>query len=340
MQSKLLAEKRPCPRRPFGGESMAKREVWEKRRGKTLPIFMARSRGKRRLRKSRATGRGGRHGRTMTFFNSAARRLAWEGYERVSVAVICRDAGSSRYTFYRRFPSKAALEYGLVLVTFREMIRDFNRATDPKAWKDATPQAIVRRLVDEVIARTMTVPAIGVTQLTIRIALSTPKGAEPYFEFRAAIIDRSVALLSSKLKIENPKIAIRNAFQMLLAMAADEAWRHGIPFTTDRKRELAGIYENLVLRCLGLPSSQSHPSNVGVIHPLDAEYPEHLQFAYGINKRTLAELERIVNASRKPKFGLNSPVNPQDAVIFNTRKENPKAEEPQKRKRKRKLKFI
>lgn len=319
---------------------MANGKVREKRRGETLPIVMARPQGKRRPRKSRATGRGGRHGRTMVFFNSAARRLAWEGYERVSVAMICRDARSSRYTFYRRFPSKPALMHGLVLVTFREMIRDFNRAMAAETWKEATSQQIVHRLVDEVIASTMTVPTIGVTQLAIRIATSNPKGAEPYFEFRAAVIDRAVELLSSKLETKNPKETVRAALQMLLAMATDEAWRHGIPFTTERKRELAGMYSNLVLRCLGLPPGRRDTKDVGAIHPTDAEFPEHIQIDYGITKRTLQELEKTVNASRKPEFVLVEPVDPQDAVILDTRKENLKTEKPQKRKRRRRFRLI
>ncbi len=322
---------------------MANPKVREERRGETLPIVMARPQGKRRPRKSRATGRGGRHGRTMAFFNAAARRLAWEDYERVSVAMICRDARSSRYTFYRRFLSKRALEYGLVLVTFREMIRDFNRAMALEAWKDATPQAIVYRLVDEVIARTMTVPTIGVTHLAMRLAMNKPKGAEPYLEYRAAIINRAVELLSPRLGIRRARRAqraVRNAIQMLLAMTTDEAWRHGIPFTTKRKRELARIYGNLVLRFLGLPPGLRDTRDVGAVHPLDAEFPEHLQIDYGITKRTLQVLEKTVNASRKPEVILHEPVDPQDAVILATRKENLKTEKPQKRRRRRRFRYL
>jgi AcrR family transcriptional regulator len=308
-------------------------KVWDKRRGETLPIPMAKPRGKRRPRRSRATGRGGRHGRTMAFFNAAARRLAWEGYERVSVAMICRDARSSRYTFYRRFPSKPALEYGLVLVTFRERIRAFNRAMDPKAWKDATPQAIVRRLVDEVIANTMTVSTIGVTQLAMRIAMSKPKGAEPYLEYRRAVIDRAVELLAPRLKIRRAKRAVRIAIQMLLAMATDETWQHGIPFTTERKQELARIYRNLVLRCLRLPPGRRDPQDLGTFDPDRSEFPEYLQIDYGITKRTLQVLARTVKASRKPGFVLDKLVDPQDAVILATRKENLKTGKPQKRQR-------
>jgi hypothetical protein len=35
------------------------------------------------------------HGRTMNFFEAAARRLAWNDYEKVSVAMICRDVSWS-----------------------------------------------------------------------------------------------------------------------------------------------------------------------------------------------------------------------------------------------------
>ena len=91
--------------------------------------------------------------------------------------------------------------------------------------------------MDEVIANTMTVPNVGVTQLAIRIAMRKPKGAKPYFEFREAIIDRAEELLIPKLTIKNPKEVIRTATQTLLATATDAAWRHGIPFKTERKRD-------------------------------------------------------------------------------------------------------
>jgi len=319
-------------------------------------------RGKRH-REQRVTGAGGRHGRTMTFFNAAVRRLAWEDYKRVSVATICRHALSTPYTFYKHFPSRSAFEYGLVLVAFKEMTRDFNKAMDPESWKKATPQAIVYRLVDEVIASTMTVPTIGVTQLAIRIAMSKPKGAEPYFEFREAVISRAVELLSPKLEIPNAKETIRAAFQMLLATATDEAWRHGIPFKTARKRELAGIYDNLALRCLGLPPGRRNTKESGVVESPEAEFPKHLQVSqrdtkgfigfshpqtgfpehlqafYGITKRYLWIYEKLVNSSKKPEFELDYPIEPRDTEILETRMRMIKPEKP-KKPRKRLYKMI
>jgi hypothetical protein len=212
-------------------------------------------------------------------------------------------------------------------VTFLEMTGGFNRAMAPEAWKDATPQAIIFRLVDEVITNTLSVPTIGVIQLAMRIRMSKPKGAEPYIQFRSAVIDRAVELLSPKLEIPNAKESVRNVIQMLLAMATDEAWRHGIPFQTERKRELAGIYSNLLFRCLGLPPGKRNSKDLGPLQPIASRLPEQLQITYGITKYHLYEYARDVKASRKPEFRADSF---EDAGILFTRKESLKTEHPRK----------
>jgi len=313
-------------------------KISTKPRPKNLPADKIRPRT-RRARKSRVTGRGGRHGRTMTFLNAAARRLAWNDYEKVSVAMICRDARSTPYTFYKRFPSKPAFFHCAVLVTFRERTKAFSKAMDAKLWEDVTPQAIVYRLVDEVVANTLTVATIGMTQLAMRLAMSKPKGAEPYLEFRAAIIGCGVELLSNKLKIQNPRKAVREAMQMILAMATDEAWRHGIPFNSDRQQELAESYSNLVFRCLALPPAKRDPEGAGTDHFAITELSEHLQTAYGISKPALRRYTKAVNASRKPAFKLGSPTKPVDAVILQTKAENRKTDKSSKRNTSKRRKF-
>ena len=122
---------------------------------------------------------------------------------------------------------------------------------------------------------------------------------------------------------------------MVLAMATDEAWRHGIPFKTKRKSELVEIYSNLVFGYLQLPPGRRNPKNAGAIHSDRTEFPEHFKIAYGITKQSLAKYEKDVNSSRKPKFILGSPVNPADGSILMTRKEELKTEKPIKRERKR-----
>lgn len=281
-------------------------------------------RGKRH-REQRSSRSGSRHGRTMKFFNSAALRLSWEDYERVSVGMICRNAPSTLFTFYRRFPSMPAFEYALVRVTFMEMTRGFGRELAPEAWKDAKPQAIIFRLVDMIIANTMSVPTIGVIKLAMRIRMSKPKGAEPYIQFRSAVIDRAVELLSPKLEIQNAKESVRNAIQMLFAIATDEAWRRGIPIQTERKRELAGIYSNLIFKCLGLPPGKRDSKDLGAFDPIVSFFPEQLQFTYGITKYHLYEYARDVKASKKPEFRVEIP---EDVPILATRKEILRTEHP------------
>ncbi|MDE2165922.1 MAG: hypothetical protein KGJ66_06255 [Alphaproteobacteria bacterium] len=292
-----------------------------------------------RRRRRRATGRGGRHGRTMNFLGALARRLAWEDYEKVSVAMICRDARSTLHTFYRRFPNKRALEYAAIYVTFKERIKAFDRAMTPGTWKDASPQTIVYRLVDEIIASTLTVPTIGITQLALRLGMSKPVAVEPYLKFRTAVADRAVELLAPKLTIPKPQKSIRMAMEMVLAMAADEAWRHEIPLTASRERKLAETYSDIVLRYLGLSPGKRSVADTA-LRPADAEFPEKLQFEYAVNRSALRAYEKKVNASRKPEFTLGHPIDVEDAVTLATKAERRKTEKPIKRPRKRRFKLI
>lgn len=168
-----------------------------------------------------------RHGRTMNFFDAAARRLAWNDYEKVSVAMICRDARSTRYTFYRRFPNKQAFYYALVLVTFRSRIAAFSRAMHEFELQKPTASEIIARIVDEVIAGTMTVSGIGVTQLAVRIGTSKPKGAEPYVAYRKAVTAAAVDLLSPKLKGDNAAGHCPGAHPRYRTTRGSARWRDG-----------------------------------------------------------------------------------------------------------------
>lgn len=312
---------------------------WRKSRGRSR-IATTRISGGRRWR-WRPTGRGGTHGRTMNFLNAAARRLAWEDYEKVSVAMICRDARSTLHTFYRRFPNKRALEYAAIYVTFKERLKIFDRAMALVTWKDASPQTVVYRLVGEIIASTLTVPTIGITQLALRLGMSKPMAAEPYLEFRTAVVDRAVELLAPKLVIPKPKEPIRTALQMVLAMATDEAWRHGIPLTTRRRQELAETYAAMVLRYMDLPVVKRDAAKSQVIELLDADFPERLQFEYAVYKRSLMRYAKKINASHKPAFTLGFSVDPEDAVILVTKAERRKIEKPMKRQpRKRRFRLL
>lgn len=293
--------------------------------------------GKNLARKSRVTGRGGLHGRTMNFFDAALRRLAWNDYDKVSVAMICRDARSTPYTFYRRFPNKRAFLYALVLVSFRSRTSAFNETMGKVDWKVRTPLEIIDRVVDEVVTGTMTVSGVGVTQLAVRLGMSKPRSAQPYFNYREAVTGRAVALLSPKIEGDALEQRIRSVVQLLFATATDEAWRHGIPFTTARKRELAKDYCQLVLRGLGLPAGGGD-AGYGRLRSAvlpELPYPDDMQTIYPLSKRALRSYEKEIRASRKPDFVLNEPIEPLDALIEATRDEDRKSQKPFKKPRSR-----
>jgi len=281
--------------------------------------------------KSRVSGRGGVHGRTMNFFDAATRRLAWNDYENISVAVICRDARSTPYTFYRRFPNRRAFLYALVLVTFRARTSAFIKTMSEFASKERTVAEIIDRIVDEVIAGTMTVSGMGATHLAVRIGTSKSKGAEPYLAYRKTVTDTAVDLLSPKMRGDDAKGRIRSIVQMLFAAAADEAWQGGIPFTTAHKRERAKEYGRLVRRYLGIAAGDSGGVRLSAAILPHQPFPETMQAAYPLSKRKLRAYEREVNRSQKPGFPLGNPVEPLDIGIAATRDENRKTQKPFKR---------
>lgn len=277
--------------------------------------------------KSRVSGRGGIHGRTMNFFDAAARRLAWHDYERVSVAMICRDARSTPYTFYRRFPNKRAFHYALVLVAFRLRTSKFNERMR-EFGKELTAGEIIDRIVDEIIAGTVTVSGIGVTQLAIRIVMSKREAGEPYLAYRQAVTDTAVELLSPKINGDAAELRIESVVQMLFATATDEAWRHGIPFATARKRELAKEYGRVMRSSLGLSADSSRAGQMRTAILPYQPFPEEMRTALPVSKRALRSYEKEVNSSRKPEFRLTDPVDPLDVLIAATREENRKTEKP------------
>lgn len=279
---------------------------------------------------SRTTGRGGTHGRTTNFFVAAARRLAWNDYEAVSVAMICRDARSTPYTYYRRFPNKRAFLYALVLVTFRERTASFERKLHGQDWENQKPQAIVREIVAEVIGGTMTVSAIGVTQLAIRIGMSKAKGAEPYLQYRAVVVDRAIKLISPKLDIADSEARVRSAIHILFAIATDEAWRHGIPFSAARLKELANSYCRHTMSFLGLPFSETDHAHLAAVI-IEPQYSEDIKSLYPLTKRELRAYEKDINASRKSEFRMDEPIDPMDIVIAATRDEQRKSQQPLRR---------
>ena len=82
---------------------------------------------------------------------AAIRRYAWEDYEHVEIRKLAREANVSISTFFNRFGGLEAFWYALAGAQFQAATRAMDREFDPKAWGDAPPGKIIRRIVEHVV---------------------------------------------------------------------------------------------------------------------------------------------------------------------------------------------
>jgi AcrR family transcriptional regulator len=296
-------------------------------------------------------------GKRAAFRSAAVRRYAWEDYERIEVRKLAREAGVSVYTFYNRFGGLEAFWYALAGSQFQAATRAMDRELDPKAWGDAPPGKIIRRIVEHVVTG-MDCDTIGITRMCVRLAMTAPKAAESFRDYRSAITDRAIELLAPKLDAPDPKEAVRQAMRMVLAIAADTSWHHHGPLLS-RERELM-IDEITSLMCvsLGLPKPRKSINRFAVVDvekAINASFETALQDELPIYKVDLKAFEKAVNSSSKPMPSLGHEyikirkhvgkrkweeikvpiLNPDDAWILNTKKEIPKSDRRIKPKRER-----
>ncbi len=295
-------------------------------------------------------------GKRAAFRMAAIRRYAWEDYEHVEIRKLAREAGTSIFTFYNRFGSLEAFWYALAGAQFQAATRAMESEFDPKAWGDAPPGKIIRRIVEHVVTG-MDCDSIGITRLCIRLCTTAPKAAESFRDYRSAITDRAVELLAPKLEATDPKEAVRQAMRMVLAVASDMAWHHNGPLLS-RERELM-IEEVTGLMCRSLSVQKlrkriNHFALVDEEKAMIASFENALQDELPIYKVDLKAYEKAVNSASRPmpslgnEFGMMQKrvggkwekvkvpiVNPVDAGILDTKKERPKSDKRIKPKRKR-----
>jgi hypothetical protein len=141
-----------------------------------------------------------------------------------------------------------------------------------------------------------------------------------------------VKLLEDKVKVADPKEAIRQAMRAALAIAVDTSWQHNGPLLSRERELMIDEVKGLMCRSLGLDSTKGRRR--GAFDKEDAEKamiasfeaPLHEQLP--IYKTNLKELEKAVNASRKPEVKLSTGrgINPDDAYILYKRNRKPEVE--------------
>src|SRR5665213_744887 len=301
-------------------------------------------------------------GKRGAFRSAAVRRYAWEDYERIEVRKLVREAGLSGYTFYNRFGSLEAFWYALAGTQFQAATRAMDREFDPKTWGDAPPGKIIRRIVEHVVTG-MDCDTFGITRMCVRLAMTAPKAAESFRDYRSAITDRAVELLAPKLEAPDPKEAVRQSMRMALAIAADTSWHHNGPLLSRERESMIDEVTGLMCRSLGVQKPRKSINRFEMENTEKAtiaSFEKALQDELPIYKVDLKAFEKAVSSSAKPMPSLGNEfakirkhvgkrkweedkfpiVNPEDAGILDTNNERQKSDRRIKPKRKRTYKLL
>jgi AcrR family transcriptional regulator len=276
------------------------------------------------------------------FFTAAVRRYAWNDYERVGIRELARYAGVSVATFYDRFGSLRAFRYAVATAHFQAAARSLDREFDPKAWPDAPPQTIGRRIAWHVVS-SVAGDTIGITRMTVRLAMTAPRAAQAYEGYRSTLTEHAVRLLAPKLKVADPKKTVRQAMCALLAVATDTAWRHYGPLLKGERQSLAEELAGHMSRSLGFRDTAAEGSSASP--GADETLPMMIfrgvrQSDLPIYRKNLRLFEQAVNEPYRPKAKPSGGfLDPEDALAVSLPDEEPPPRRPRRPSHKPKKRF-
>lgn len=159
--------------------------------------------------------------RNFQLYRVACRLLAEQDHEKISVAQISREAGISVGAFYQRFPNKDAFLHMVVAQRLRSTQERMERELASERWQRATTGAVTRAIVEEMM-RGLHGPGAGVVRMALKRGHLERRDLRPLLDYRAALADRAVALLSHRSKgVRHSERVIRATVQMAQATALD-----------------------------------------------------------------------------------------------------------------------
>lgn len=204
--------------------------------------------GKQRRHRS-GSGKRDHKGEALT--QAGVRLLALHDYDAISMAKFAREAGTSVGTLYARFPEKDAFLYHVIASVFRTLSGDAAFKLDPS--RDLRESALVRveRLGRYVIESMTERKATGVIRASIKLATVMPMAIEPFEEYRKAVSDYAVALLSSKLSETKPE-AIRIAAQVVMGTVTDAVLQKKPGPMLAGTPRMIGVLTNVLAGYLGI----------------------------------------------------------------------------------------
>lgn len=275
-------------------------------------------------RRRRSIQPGFADGKRGAFRMAAIQLYAWRDYEGVTIRDLAREARVCAATFNDRFGGLEGFWYAMAGAQFQAATRAMKRELNSDALGDASPEKIVRKIVEHVVTG-MDCQTIGITRMAVKLGTTAPRAAESFRDYRTAITDRAVKLLDDKLKLADPEGAVRPAMRAVLAIAADTSWHHYGPLMSQERETMIDELKGLMCRSLGLDSTKGRKS----INRFEADDTEKTMIAsvnaalrdqLPIYKVDLRALEKAAKASRKQEVKLTGRgINADDGFILYAR---------------------
>lgn len=162
--------------------------------------------------------------RRSVFFHAAGLKLlANADYEKISIAMIAKEAGSSVGAFYYRYPDKAAFLRRLISETFRGLEKEYERkffeAEAVKFRDEVSLSEFVSHILD-VLSRP---GSLGVIRASLKLGTIDPDALLKLSEYRRRITADAEKLFSRGKSGKFASKRIREAMQLVFAAVVDAA---------------------------------------------------------------------------------------------------------------------
>jgi len=162
--------------------------------------------------------------RRSVFFHAAGLKLlANADYEKISIAMIAKEAGSSVGAFYYRYPDKTAFLRRLILETFRGLEKEYERkffeAEAVKFRDEVSLSEFVSHILD-VLSRP---GSLGVIRASLKLGTIDPDALLKLSEYRRRITADAEKLFSQGKTGKTAPVRVRGALQIIFAAVIDAA---------------------------------------------------------------------------------------------------------------------
>jgi AcrR family transcriptional regulator len=193
--------------------------------------------------------------RTWSFYDAGERLLAVSDHEQMTVAKLCREAGSSIGTFYNRFGDKDRFLYFLISARFRAATDAAEHELRGPANRKTSTLDLARKIVEHIVSRMGGSRTMGVTRAALKLGSTEPKNLDPIAKYRTAVSDCAVRLLTPRLHVSKSELIIQTGVQVVFATLIDATLHKHGPLRVGEDSTTDALTD-LMVRCLEIEPSQ------------------------------------------------------------------------------------